>query len=160
IEFSLTESEKPQRVWNLAADIAKSVLDGNPHDDSHGHKAVWSFVRGPSRPLGKSISNVIPTQSVLGKWREAASDPKQKAEAEKLAGDVQWLLKNPRPAQEKSPDRVLYDNFVSVDSPLFVGVDVTKLGNRPRAKFGLSKEQFTGENIVAEGNSITQIKLP
>ncbi len=160
IEFSLSETEKPARVWNLAADIATSVHDGNPHADSHGHKAVWSFVRGPSRPLGKSISHVIPPQSVLGKWREAASDPKRKDEAAKLAGDVQWLLKNPRPTQEKSPDRVLYDNLVGVDSPLFVGVDVAKLRGQTRAKLGLPKEQFFGENLVAEGNDYREIKLP
>jgi hypothetical protein len=160
IEFSLTETEKPERVWNLAADIATSVLDGNPHADKHGNKGVWSFVRGPSRPLGKSISNVIPQQSVLGKWREVASDPKRKDEAAKLADEVQWLLKGPRPTQEKSPDRVLYDNLVGVESTLFAGVDVAKLGNRTRAKFGLPKEAFTGENIVADGNDYREVKLP
>src|SRR5205085_6087283 len=78
IEFSLAETDKPARVWSLAADIATSVLDGNPHADGHGNKGVWSFVRGPSRPLGKSISSVIPSQSLLGKWREAAADMKRK----------------------------------------------------------------------------------
>src|SRR5262249_46358531 len=82
IAFTIAQTASPTWGWNLATDIATSVLDGNPHDDNHGHKAVWSFVRGPSRPLGKGISNVIPAESVLGKWREAAADPKQKVEAE------------------------------------------------------------------------------
>ncbi len=72
IDLVLTDTEKPERVWNLAADIATSVQDGNPHADKQGNKNVWSFVRGPSRPLGKSISTVIPTQSLLGKWRDVA----------------------------------------------------------------------------------------
>jgi mono/diheme cytochrome c family protein len=160
IEFALTETEKPERVWNLATDISTSVLEGNPHADKHGHKGVWSFVRGPSRPLGKSISNVIPQASLLGKWREAASDPKQKDATAKLAEQAQALLSGPRPAQEKSPDRVLYDNLVGVDSALFRGVDVSKLGKRSGATFGLPKEKFTGANLVANANAVIEIKLP
>ncbi|HVL13494.1 MAG TPA: hypothetical protein VM529_13085, partial [Gemmata sp.] len=116
IEFSLTQVGENSWTWDLANDVATSVHAGNPHDDNHGHKAVWSFVRGPSRPLGKGISNVIPPQSVLGKWRDAASDANRKAEAAKLAEQVQTLLSGKRPAQEKSPGRVLYDNLVSVES--------------------------------------------
>jgi mono/diheme cytochrome c family protein len=160
IEFSLTETEKPARVWNLAADIATSVLDGNPHADGHGNKDVWSFVRGPSRPLGKSISDAIPQASLLGRWRDAASDPKRKDEAAKLAEQVQTLLSGKRPAQEKSADRVLYDKLVAVDGPLFAGVDVAKLGNRVGTAFGLPKTQFTDANLVAPANRVTEIKLP
>ncbi len=81
---------------------------------------------------------MIPAASLLGKWRDAASDPKRKEEAAKLAEQVQTLLSGKRPAQEKSPDRVLYDNLVSVESALFAGVDVAKLGKRaaaPRSGF-------------------------
>jgi hypothetical protein len=160
IEFSLFETEKPGRVWNLAADIATSVLDGNPHADSHGNKDVWSFVRGPTRPLGKSISSIIPHASLLGKWREAASDPMRKDEATKLAEQVQAVLSGKRPAQEKSPDRVLYDNLVAVEGPLFVGVDITKLARRSAIVYGLPKEKFTDSNLVASANAVTEIKLP
>jgi hypothetical protein len=160
IEFTLTELEKPQRAWNLAADIATNVLEGNPHADTHGNKDVWSFVRGPSRPLGKSISNLIPPQSLLGKWRDAASDPKRKDEAAKLAEGVQVLLSGKRPAQEKSPDRVLYDNLVGADSTLFAGVDVAKLGKRAGTTFGVAKEKFTDANLIANANAVIEVKLP
>ncbi|MCI0700194.1 MAG: DUF1592 domain-containing protein [Planctomycetia bacterium] len=160
IEFTLSETEKPKRVWNLAADIATSVQEGNPHADKYENKAVWSFVRGPSRPLGKSISNVIPQTSLLGKWREAASDPKRKDEAAKLAEQVQTLLSGKRPAQEKSPDRALYDNLVSVESILFQGVEVAKLGKRATTAFGLPKDKFTGENIATSANEVIEVKLP
>jgi hypothetical protein len=160
IEFALTETEKPQRVWNLAPDIATSVLDGNPHTDKHGNKDVWSFVRGPSRPLGKSISNVIPPQSLLGKWRDVASDMKGKDEAAKLAEQVQALLSGKRPAQEKAPDRVLYDNLVSVYSPLFPGVDLKQFAKRSGTAFGLPKEKFIDRDILAKSNEVLEIKLP
>jgi hypothetical protein len=89
IEFSLTDTAKSGRVWNLAVDIAMNVHDGKPHADKQGNQGVWSFVRGPSRPLGKSLSGIIPPQSVLGRRREAASNSDRKDEAAKLAGQVQ-----------------------------------------------------------------------
>src|SRR5262249_34896500 len=130
------------REWDLAKDIAGSVHDGNPHADNHGHKDVWSFVRGPSRPLGAGIDSVIPAASLLGKWREAAADPMKQAEAAKLAGEVQLLLSGKRQAQEKSPDRVLYDALVAVDGVLFRGIDPARLGKRSGTAFGLPKERF------------------
>jgi hypothetical protein len=63
-EIRLTVSEvgkEKGRIWDLAADIADSVLDGNPHADSLGNKDVWSFVKGPSkaRPLNLSITHKL-----------------------------------------------------------------------------------------------------
>jgi hypothetical protein len=163
IEFTLTEAEKPARVWNLAADIATTVLEGNPHADRHGNKDVWSFVRGPTRPLGKGISSVIPQQSLLGKWRELASDPKRKDEAAKLAEQVQTLLSGKQPAEEKSPDRVLYDNLVSPAGTLFTGVDPTRIGKRSTTAFGLPKERFgkpDDASFTAPANTVIELKLP
>src|SRR5262249_24232319 len=72
----------------------------------------------------------------------------------------QALLSGKRPVQEKSPDRVLYDNLVSVESTLFAGADVVKLGKRASTSFGLPKEKFTDSNLVAHANAVTEIKLP
>lgn len=160
IDFTITELDKPNRAWNLAKDIANNVFDGNPHADTLGNKDTWSFVRGPSRPLGKTASSLIPTGSVLAKWREAASDSKRQDEAAKLAIQVQYLLSNARPAHEKSPDRVLYDNLVAVDSPLLAAVDVAKLGKHSMVAFGLPKEKFTDVDVVVTGNSEVVVKLP
>ncbi len=163
IEFTLTESENARRTWNLGADVAATVLDGNPHADGHGNKDVWSFVRGPSRPPGKGIGSTIPPQSLLGKWREAAADPNRKDDAAKLAEQVQALLSGRRPAQDKSPDRVLYDNLVSVESALFQGVDPAQLGKRSGTAFGLPKEKFggaDGANLTGPADTAIEIKLP
>ena len=160
IEFVVTGTEKPTSVWNLATDIAGAVQDGNPHADTHGNRDVWGFVYGPSRPLGKSISNVIPPASLLGKWRDLASDPKRQVDARKLAEQVQALLSGRRPTQDKSPDRVLFDNLVSVDSSLFAGVDVAKLGKRNGTKFGLPKAKFTEANLEAPANAVIEVRLP
>lgn len=158
IEFALTETDKPARVWNLGADIATSVHDGNPHADSHGNKAVWSFVRGPSRPLGGS-GGIVPPTSLLGRWRSLASDPNKKDEAAKFAGQVQALLSGARPAQD-SPDRILYDALVHADAPLFAGVDVAKFAKRIGAAFGLPSEKFTDADLAATANAPLTVTLP
>jgi hypothetical protein len=49
IGFTITEDGKPGKTWDLAADIADTILEGNPHADRHGNGAVWSFVCGPSK---------------------------------------------------------------------------------------------------------------
>ncbi len=164
INFTITETEKPVRAWDLAKDIANTVHDGNPHADGHGHKDVWSFVRGPSRALGKGTRDIIPAGSLLGKWRDAASDPKRQDEAAKLAAQVQALLSGPRPAQDKSPDRVLYDSLVSAESVLFQGLDPARLG-KPRSggkHYGIPKERFgkpDDANLVTR-DAVTEVRLP
>src|SRR5262249_7538478 len=60
IALTVTEKEKPNRKWDLAADVADSVHDGNPHADRHGNKQTWSFVRGPSRPVKQGANKAIP----------------------------------------------------------------------------------------------------
>jgi hypothetical protein len=164
ITLTITESDKPARTWDLAKDIANSILDGNPHADSHGNGDTWSFVRGPSRPLGKGTRDMIPGSSLLGKWRDAASDPDRQEEAGKLATKVQALLSGPRPAQEKSPDRILYDSLVAAESVLFQGIDPGKLA-RPRPAgqpYGLPKERFGQPDDAGfvSRDAVTEIHLP
>jgi hypothetical protein len=164
IDFTITEVEKPGRVWHLAKDISGSVLDGNPHADGHGNKDTWSFVRGPTRALGKGTSDLIPAGSLLGMWRDSAADPKRQEEAAKLALQVKGLLSGARPGQEKSPDRVLYDNLVSPESVLFQGVDPAKLG-KPRPgirQFGLAKDRFGAPDdaSITTRDAVTEVRLP
>ena len=59
IALTITETDKPSRTWDLATDIADTVLAGNPHADSHGNAAVWSFVYGPTRPIGPASDQVV-----------------------------------------------------------------------------------------------------
>jgi hypothetical protein len=173
ISFTLTETEKAKLVWDLAADIADNIHDGNPHADKQGNKDVWSFVKGPARPVGKgpASSGKIPGGSVLGRWRDAAADPARQAEAGKLAGEVRALLTGTRPAQEKQPDRMLYDNLVSAESPLFHEIDLTRLvkTNPKKLRFGLEKEQFGRHpqgkaaeeaSLVAPANQVIEVRLP
>jgi hypothetical protein len=146
LTLTISEIDKPSRTWDLAADVADSILDANPHADKNGNKETWSFVRGPAKPAGyfSAAGEKVPGDSILGRWRAAASDPARRNELAGLAGEVQGLLAGPRPTKEKTPDRILYDNLVSVDGPLFQGMDFAHLA-KPRpgpSHYGLAKEQF------------------
>ena len=161
IAFSITETEKPERKWDLAKDVADSILEGNPHADSLGNKDVWSFVRGASIPGGTPKNGpVVPPDSVLGKWRALAGSPTKGDDAAKLADQVQMLLKGPRPSQEKSPDRVLFDNLVSFDSALLQGLEVARLGKTQGTVYGLPKDRFTEANLFGNTGSAIVLRLP
>ena len=162
IALTLTEAEKPGRGWNLSADVADSIHAGNPHADQHGNKQTWSFVRGPSGTQGKAPA-LIPADSVLGRWRDAVTNPDRQAEAAKLGEQVQALFTGKRPVAEKSPDRILYDTMVSGDGPLLKNLDLSRFA-KPRAKgaeFGLPKDRFTADgSLSVASDAVVEIRLP
>lgn len=161
VTFRIVETAKPNRVWDLAADVAATIQAGNPHADQHGHNDTWSFARGNS-PSASKKEGPIPTSTLLGQWRTAASDPSRAGELPKLAERVQSLLTGPRP-QDNNPDRALYDRLVSADSPLFAGVEVMKLAKVPanRVNYALPKERFDSSgNLNATTDGVLAIRLP
>ncbi len=167
ISLTVTELDKPGRVWDLAVDVADTVQAGNPHADKHGNKDVWSFVRGLSKPLGKSAGKnqglaAIPANSALGQWRAAAADPARRADADKLAAQVQKVLTSSRPAQEKDPERLLFDAIVAADGVLLKGLDLTRFAKpRPSAlQYGLPSERFDDANLIAAADMVIEIRLP
>jgi hypothetical protein len=155
ITFAIQEVNKG-KTWDLAKDVADSILDGNPHADSHGNKDVWSFVRGASIPPAKT-GPIVPPESVLGRWKAVALDAAKKPESAKLAEGVRKLLVGPRPAA--GADRVLFDNLASFDSILLQGIDLPMLG-KPSGAFGLAADRFTDGNLIADSGSAIAIRLP
>jgi hypothetical protein len=147
VNLTLTELEGEGRSWDLARDRADTIMEPNPR---------WRFVMGSTKKVATSSAPAvkIPSDSILGKWR-ASRDPK-------LAEQVQALLCGERPAQEKSPDRVLYDNLAVVDSPFFQGLDLSRLGKeRPKGPYGLESARFseTGDIAAAAGATV-ELRLP
>ncbi len=132
----------------------------------------------PSKP-GKSS---VPDNSVLGQWRAAAADPARRAEAAKIAEDVARLLSGGRPTgDKKDPNLVLYARVVAPESPLFAGVDLTRVA-KPTVKsspYALPKERFVSagsttnegkdkesqgppaaDSLVAASDAAVVIRLP
>ncbi|HEV3118752.1 MAG TPA: DUF1592 domain-containing protein, partial [Gemmataceae bacterium] len=154
----------------LARDVADSVLKGNPHADRFGIVDTWRFVVGPARKPGQPLVSgaVITPRSLLARWREVASDPRRRAELGDLALQVQTLLTGSQPAQKDHPDRLLYDNLVSLDGPLLQGIDFSHLHRmRPRtsARYGLDRALFgrgstDPATLTTSSNSVLNVRLP
>jgi hypothetical protein len=163
VNLTITESAKGRRVWDLSADVADSVQAGNPHADKHGNKEVWNFVRGPAKTPGNSSGfAAIPTNSVLGQWRIAAANPVRRADADKLAAQVQKLLTGDQPANEKDPNRILFDTMIPPDGVLLKGLDLARFPKvtPQNGTFGLAKERFEESSFMAPADSVTEVRLP
>jgi hypothetical protein len=160
VAFTIIETAKPGRVWDLAKEIAGSIHDGNPHADGHGNTAVWSFGKGPARAVAAGVLP-IPPDSILGRWKVAAVDATKRDELPKLAGELKTLLTGPRPTNAKDANRILYDNLASVDGPLLKGLDATPF-RKPMAKpFGPSGEAFDRDgNLILPANGFVDLRLP
>jgi hypothetical protein len=164
IGLTITEDAPKGRTWDLSADVADSIVIGNPHADKHGNKDVWSFVKGPARPSdAASMKSVFPPNSLLTRWREAATNPAGYTEAVRLADQVQAMLTGPRPTK-KDPNSATYDALLAADGPLLRGLDLSRIAPA-KGSFGLAKDRFGGAkaddaSFVATVNSVTQVRLP
>ncbi len=172
-EIALTVTEvgnEKARVWDLATDVANNVLDGNPQADGHGNKDVWSFVKGRSDARSLKSGSAVDTNSLLARWRTAASDPARRTDAGKLAKQLQTLMTGVRPADEKHSDRGLYDSLASVSGPLLTGIDLTSLAKTSKqSPFGLLKEQFgkhplgrpaDEDSLIVPIGEVIEVRLP
>lgn len=172
ISFTITASldEEPASVWDLAADVADSVTDGNPHDDKYGNKDVWTFVQGSSRERPANSNGPTGSQNILAKWKQAASTVGRETEAAKLAKQLLALLTSDRPG-DNDPNRGVFDSLVSVDGPLLRDFDVIQLSNasKKETEFGIPAqlfgkhplEQAVGRNdLVRLADEVTTLTLP
>jgi hypothetical protein len=175
VDLTVTEASPGGRSWDLARDVADTILEGNPHADRRGNRDVWSFLKGSDpaaqgKPVAAGPDSRIPPGSVLARWRAAASDPRQQQRLGELAARVQALLTGDSPADPKHPDRVLYDALVSLDSPLLRGIDLPRRARpREQTNFGLERGRFgqhplgkpTEEaSLVVPADEAVEIRLP
>ena len=99
--------------WNLARDISPNILAGNPHADHLGNPGVWHFYSEPDK--GGGTDTVIPSGSLLAKWR-SATDAQEKR---RLADEVQKLLQSGVASLAKdAPDAVLHRQMTALNGPL------------------------------------------
>ena len=171
VQLTISEMGAAPRKWDLAADVADSVLAGNPHADRLGNKDVWQFVRGDDptvkRKMDLATKRKVPQGSILALWRSAALDAKGRDQLAQLAEKVQQLLTGARPADVKHPDRALFDATASLDGPLFHGIDLAERApketpNIEGTRFGLPRERFgkSTESVTAPATSVIEVHLP
>ncbi len=83
VDFTIESGDK---TWNLAHDIVKDVHEnakGNPHSDSYGNAAVWSFCDMAGTLRGKKTEGDSP----LARWQKAINGSRE--EAQSAADDFQ-----------------------------------------------------------------------
>ncbi|MCA9162813.1 MAG: DUF1592 domain-containing protein, partial [Planctomycetales bacterium] len=161
------DNTENSRVWNLAADVANNIQAGNPHADRFGNADVWRFVRGPAREV-KSVETgpSIPADSIVGRWRAAAADPRRSDEAATLARQVESLLAGSRPAEDNAANRAAYDYLLSLDGPLLGGIEIARLAALARetsatankndaAPFALPRDRF----VASENGNTDRLSL-
>ena len=144
ISFTITQLEKPGRVWDLSADVAPAPDKANPHGDS------WSFGWGPTVAV-QSPEVTVPANSVLGQWKSVALMPGKADEAGKLAAQVKSLLTTPRMPGGATADDKLYAALAAGDGPLLRGLDIKPFAKpRPAGReFGFPPEAFTPDGSIA-----------
>jgi hypothetical protein len=141
-------------TWDLAADVSPNILTGNPHADSHGHAGVWHFYREPDN--GPTTDTVIPTGSLLAKWRDAPA-----ARKKTLAREIQELLRGPAPAAD-TPDGALYRQIESLRGPLLgriptaLPAGASAAGAGAGLSVGLDPDRF---GHLADGTPIDPLSL-
>lgn len=168
IELSLASTQDAAQSWNLTADVATSVLAGNPHADRHGRAGVWHFYTEPTTPTDSRPA--IPPDSVLARWQAA---PQGEGKTQ-LAGQVQQLLTQGPPADSKHPDAVLYRQLASLGGPLFAraaaaagdappptadpsnpwGVDPAMFGRDPQGS------PVDAANLCVQAPATIEVRLP
>ena len=94
------------REWNLARDVSRNVLDGNPHADRFGNPAVWHFYSEPVT-TGDAMAQ-IPAKSLLARW--AAAD-KQAEKCNSPASSKNYSPVARRLPTGKGPTRSSIDNW-------------------------------------------------
>jgi hypothetical protein len=143
VDLTITELDGKHRTWNLSADIADNVLDGNPHADRQGNKNVWRFCKGrDNSPRAPQMQ--LAADSILAKWRDSLDRPNSRTERTRLAEQVRKLLTGPAPAADGKPDSLLFAALVSPASPL---VDAGKLNSLLEKRKGASSASATAYGI-------------
>ena len=159
VDLRMTDAADPSKVWDLAADVSGTILEGNPHDDRQGHPGVWHFLTEPDQGGAETLP-AIPEGSVLARWR-ASKDP---AERRRLAEGARLLLASGEFAPKGSPDAKLRNQLRSIGGPL-LGVilradrasgkpPVAEVPPCPEPDWGLDPSRFgrlpDGRSIDAE----------
>ena len=155
--------------WRMSDDLSPSLLEGNPHADSFGNPSVWHFF---SEPADRPPGSVIPSGSLLARWRSESDFEKRR----QLAAELQsLLLAEAAPVPADGPDAQLYQQLTSLTGPLMANIldaavsgdtrrdgERSDGGQRDDLRFGLPVEQFglhpkiagTSETPAVDGASL------
>lgn len=154
-------------TWNLAKDVSRDILSGNPHADSYQNKNVWYFA---GEPVSGGAATLIPSGSLLDRW-QLATDPTQR---ETLARELQNLLEaNDTSPATDSPDSKLRTLLRSLQGPLMVNaaeaIGQTETADATTPEIGLDAKLFgrhpSGAEVMPDSlcvvaPSVIEVRIP
>lgn len=144
------------RVWQLAEDVSKDVLAGNPQADRFGNPEVWHFFTEPDQGDAANDS-LVPPGSILARWQNA----QRVEERHELAKELRGLIAAGGAADANSPDGQLLKQLSSLASPLLAGAAAGPSGS---GSWGLDPALFGAETEAASlrvrAPSAIEVRLP
>ncbi|WP_442484547.1 DUF1592 domain-containing protein [Aeoliella sp. SH292] len=162
VELEL-EDVHGSETWNVANDVAMDIMAGNPHADSKGRPGIWSFYTETEESSKRQLS--IPPNSVLARWREAATEK----DHQRLAVQVQDLLTRDLPPFCSGADRDLKEQLHSISGPL-LGAAIHEVASsseqasldRTEKHFGRGPDgQAIGpDNLCVRAPCVLQLAIP
>ena len=135
LALTLTEGDKanPGRVWDLVADVADVISEGNPHADKHGNKDSWSFVCNATELAPKpKVFPKDPTPTgppdLKSRWTAILNDSKATNRVQLLPEAKLVLLFEPQAMfppldYHTGQPRKEFSNLVQTDSTVVFALD-------------------------------------
>jgi hypothetical protein len=110
IELKITRVDGPEK-WSLMQDALAHFLEGNPHGDALGNRAVWHYydMAGSNRKL-----RMPALEPVLKRWRDLLMGAKDRAAVAKAAHELQAEIMKPGAASGYA------DALTGIRSPFWV----------------------------------------
>jgi hypothetical protein len=115
LTISCVERDQAAR-WDLARDVGRDFLAGNPHADSRGNPGVWQF----DDMSGSHRAGRMPAvDRLLSEWDKAAVEgPGNRTAVVEAAGRLAMAAASPE--NEKEGETDLLQELTSVQSPFWV----------------------------------------
>lgn len=158
INLVVTETSGANRVWDLANDVSPNILESNPHADSHGYQATWHFYSREIAEVGreKTPRNFVPEGSLIARWKKEINVEKRN----QLAAQVQSLAMGQAPADQESPDAILFRHLQ--DLPASIDFAALLQNVEPDERFGIHPlgHEIDKADLVVRAPNVTAFRVP
>lgn len=171
VNLTVVDEADPSQHWDLIEDVSGDLLAANPHADHLGHPDVWHFIAEEDRESADATP--IPADSLVDRWRSAASSVERAAIAQELTA----LLASNAPPSGDAPDAILFRDLTAWRGPLLgsalpleagapdsptddaspaqnIGIDPNAFGKAPDGS------AIDADSLAAAAPGVIEVRLP
>ncbi len=130
VDLNIETLAEPLRHWNLADDVAETILEANPHADQQGHSKVWHFLKGNMKTVLEGASAFLspPEDSFIDHWRNSSGPESRK----RLQAEIIDLASNPLSSSVQPQNVEMLSHFDKLAVPLSLADSFDSLATDPR----------------------------